>query len=180
MFIRVDYKLEADEFARGALAAFRRRTRTSQLMGVICGVLLAAVYAASAAMHLSPPSLGPSILVSAAALYLVLLPRIRGVVLRRRHRQRRVENVSVILTEEGVTSHVLAQGRDHRSVRGWASYVEIRETPEFFLLYPTRKRVSVVPKRAFTPDEADLFSRFVEHGFADARRSQLKVQASRS
>ena len=79
-----------------------------------------------------------------------------------------------------MTWDVRTEGGRHRSTTGWASLVRIRETPEFFLLYPTRKRATVVPKRAFAPDQAELFSRFVEYAFAEARQPQPDVQAAQA
>ncbi|HTJ69838.1 MAG TPA: YcxB family protein [Actinospica sp.] len=181
MFIHVDYKLEADEFARGILAAFRRGHRITQAVGVTIGLLLAAAYAISSAKHLSPPSLWTmTVPMSLGTLYGILQPWIRGLVLRRQHRQRKTMSVGVTLTEDGMTWDVQTKGGEHRSVMGWASLVKIRETPEFFLLYPTRRQATVVPKRAFAPDQAELFSRFVEYAFAQARQAQPEVPAARA
>jgi hypothetical protein len=150
-------------------------------MGVIIGLLLAAAYAVSSAKHLSPPTLWTTTVpMSVITIYLILLPWLRGVVLRRQHRGRKITSVSVTLAEDGMTWDVRTKGGEHRSIMGWASFVKIRKTPEFFLLCLTRRRAAVVAKRAFTPDQAELFSRFVEHAFAQARQAQPEVKAAQA
>jgi hypothetical protein len=180
MFIRVECRLEADEFARGILAAFRRGHRIFQAVGVLVVLLEVAAFAISSAKHQPRPSSWATTLVLAVGFYAILLPWIRAAVLKRQYRQRQVKSMSVVLAEEGVTWEVETVGGQHRSAVAWSGFVRIRETPEFFLFYPSRKRANVVPKRAFAPDDADLLSRFVEHEFARARQTQPDVPAAQA
>lgn len=172
MFISAEYRLEADEFARGILAAFRRSHRRLQALGLVVWLVLAGDLAISVSKHVPAPSLALTVSMLLVGLYGILVPLVRGVALRRQYRQRNVRGVSVTFADDGVTWRVRTEGGEHRSVVTWASYVKIRETSEFFLLYSSRKQATVVPKRAFRPDDVGLFSRFVEHGFEQARLAQ--------
>jgi hypothetical protein len=146
-------------------------------MGVLIGLVPAGDFAISATKHVPAPPLTTTVPKSVVGLYLILLPLARRVALRRQYRQRNVRGVSVTFAEDGVTWQLRTEGGEHRSVVEWASCVKIRETSEFFLLYPSRKQANVVPRRALSPDEAELFSRFVEHGFEQARLARPEATA---
>ena len=179
MFIRVDYTLEPAEFARAIRTAYQRGYRTSQAVGVVLGLALAALYVVSSAEHLVPPKLTTTTVpVAVVVLYLILLPWIRGVVLGRQYQGRKISNVGVTIAEDGMTWEVRTQSAEHRSVMAWSSFAKIQETPEFFLFFQTRKQASAIPKRALTSDQAELFSRFVEHEYPQARRPQPEAQAT--
>ncbi len=115
MFISVDYKLEADEFARGVLAAFRRSHRNLQAMGVLVGLVLAGDFAISATKHVPAPPLTTTVPMSVVGLYLILLPLARGVALRRQYRQRNVRGQAGSRTPSLELS--ASQKSDHCDVR---------------------------------------------------------------
>ncbi|MBR7838118.1 YcxB family protein [Actinospica durhamensis] len=180
MFICLDDRLGDDEFARGVIAAFRRRLRANQVVGALYGLVLAVNYALSSAKHMRP-SLMPSVLLSVVALYLILSPWLRRLVLKRQCRKVQVQGMGVTFTGEGAKwTFQLESGECGGHFNGWGCYVKIVEAPEFFLLFPSRKRTVVVPRRAFSPEQADRFSRFANYGFAEARlvEPEVGVQAT--
>lgn len=167
MFISVNYVLEADEFARGVVAAFRRWLGINQAIGVFCDLPVVALYLIHPAQHASLPDAVLVAVLAVISLYLILLPLIRRLVLTGQYRKRKVGSVHLVFTGDGVTWNIATDGCEHHSVVRWDQFAKIRETAEFFLIYPSRRRVNVVPKRAFSPEQAALFSRFVEYGFAE-------------
>jgi hypothetical protein len=138
------------------------------------------LYALSFGKHGQPQFLAWSV-VLVVALYLVLSPWLRRLVLKRQYRKVKVKGTSVTFTEVGARWNFRLESGECDHFNGWSCYVKIVETPEFFLLFLTRKRAVVVPRSAFSPEQADLFSRFAKYGFDDARlaESEVGVQTTR-
>jgi hypothetical protein len=167
MFISLEYKLDPDEFARATTAAFRREFWVNLVVTVFLGLILSAVIVAG----IAKPPLDLTLTAYMGACFLWLLYRLcsRRARLRRAYRKRNIIRMNVTFAEEGASWHMTSQSGEHRSDEGWNAYVRIEETPAFFLLYRNRKQAMLVPKRAFPPEQAALFSRFVEQEFPQAR-----------
>lgn len=173
MFIQVDYRLESGEYVRGMTAAFRRGTRICAGFIVFAAVLLAVMYGGpSMDSALSPPRPSASVPVAAVGLYYLAVLCLRRPRLRRRFRTRAVERVVATFTESGASWHTWTRNGEHSSEVTWSAYTWIRETPELFLLYSSKKAVTFVPKRVFDAQSVELFSRFAQHGFPQARTSR--------
>ena len=64
---------------------------------------------------------------------------------------------------------VRTQSGEYHSNLAWSGFIRIRETPEFFLVYPGTRTANLIPKMAFEAEQQVLLPRFVKDGFAHAR-----------
>lgn len=178
MFSQVDYRLEPEEYVRGMFAAFRRGlwicVAFIVFSGLLLTVMLAAPFVFSAA---TTPPLTTTVPVAVCCLYFVYQLLQRRARLKRRLQDQGVEGMSTTFTDSGVISRVRTRTGEHRSDVAWSGFVRIRETPEFFLFYPSPRTAEVVPKRAFDAEQAAMFSRFVKDGFAQARLARAESVA---
>ena len=170
VFIEVDYRLEPEENARGSLAAFRRGLWINVALLAAFVLLLAVMFTAPLVFSgATRPPLTTTLVGVVCCLYLANQVFLRKARFLRRCRKLGARSVSAVFTESGATLRVRAQSGEHRSDVTWSRWIRIRETPDFFFLYTTRKSVLIVPKSAFDAEQAAMFSRFVRDGFAQAR-----------
>jgi hypothetical protein len=167
MFISIEYRLEPDEFAQAMAAGFRRPFWSNLAFTVLFGLLFAGMIV----VGLVRPPLNPLATAYLGACFLWGIYRLstRRARLRKTYRKQNIIRMSAAFTEEGISWHAVTQNTEFRSDERWSAYERIAETPAFFLLHPDRKRAVVVPKRAFPPEQAALFSRFADQEFAQAR-----------
>lgn len=168
MFIQIQFRLEPDEYARGIVSAFRRSFRYKQAMGLLCALVGIPGFFIPGSWYID------AILTAAAVNYLPW-PYWRRLALKRQYAKAKSQSNTVTLTEDGLSwLDINERGEGGMSVK-WAHFTGLRETPEFFMFFTNKNYVHVAPKRAFDPQQAELFSRFVKYGFEEIRAAQLAV-----
>lgn len=168
MFIQVQFRLKPEEYARGIASAFRRihlRRQAIGLLGMLAGVV--GVVFATGFRDVAGG-------VEFAALIYVYLnaPFARRLAARRQYAKVKSQSNTVTLTEDGLSwLDVNERGEVSMSMK-WAYFTRLRETPEFFMFFTSKHYVHLAPKRAFDPQQAELFSRFVKYGFEEVSAAQ--------
>jgi hypothetical protein len=63
------------------------------------------------------------------------------------------EEISMEISESGIR----ATGQNFEGTFGWAVYIRFLESESILLLYPSPNMFHIFPKRAFSPDQLELF-----------------------
>jgi hypothetical protein len=150
MYIAAEYLLAADEYAR-ALKVTRSYRRWILLA-------LACAFAAGGAVSIirGYPQPGGFFL-ALVPFYLFAAPlEIKWYRARFERRTNRVP-VTAVFTETTFTTRSVLWTVE----LGWQACFKVVETPESFLIYATKRSVTIVPKRAFSPADLALLSDFL-------------------